>query len=60
LSVFGGLQKEQEEDLKQTRDECLTAEQVSFYNDKGYLVLQKHLELLMSSEYRDEIARLEC
>ena len=45
--------------MKQTRGECLTAEQISFYNDTGYLVLENHLELDVIQNIRDEIARLE-
>ena len=45
--------------MKQKRGECLTAEQISFYNDTGYLVLENHLELDVIQNIRDEIARLE-
>ena len=45
--------------MKQTQGECLTAEQVSFFNDTGYLVLENHLELDVIQDIRDEIARLE-
>ena len=45
--------------MKQKRGECLTPEQISFYNDTGYLVLENHLELDVIQNIRDEIARLE-
>ncbi|MEC7208510.1 MAG: phytanoyl-CoA dioxygenase family protein, partial [Pseudomonadota bacterium] len=39
--------------------ECLTDEQVSFYNETGYLVLENHLDTSVIQDIRDEIARLE-
>jgi len=40
--------------------ECLSAEQVSFYNETGYLVLENHLDMAVIHDIRDEIARLEA
>ena len=40
--------------------ECLTAEQVRFYNETGYLVLENHLDMAIIQDIRDEIARLEA
>ena len=45
--------------MTQMQGECLTAEQVSFFNDTGYLVLENHLELDVIQDIRNEIARLE-
>ena len=40
--------------------ECLREEQVSFYNETGYLVLENHLDMAVIHDIRDEIARLEA
>ena len=39
--------------------ECLSADQVSFYQETGYLVLENHLDMVVIQDIRDEIARLE-
>ena len=39
--------------------EYLTEQQVDFYNETGYLVLENHLDMTVITAIRDEIARLE-
>ena len=39
--------------------ECLSADQVSFYQETGYLILENHLDMAVIQDIRDEIARLE-
>ncbi len=40
-------------------NEILTPEQVSFYNDNGYLLLENHLPMSVVESLRAEIARIE-
>jgi len=46
--------------MRQRQNECLSDEQVSFYNDEGYVLLENHLDLNVIQSIRDEIARLEA
>lgn len=39
--------------------ETLTEEQVSFYNEQGYLLLENHIDMAVIEGLRDEIARIE-
>ena len=46
--------------MGQQQREYLTEDQVSFYNETGYLVLERHLDMAVIQDIRDEIARLEA
>ncbi len=39
--------------------ETLTEEQVSFYNEQGYLLLESHIDMSVIEGLREEIARIE-
>ena len=40
--------------------EVLTPDQIAFYEENGYLVLERHLDMAVIQDIRDEIARLEA
>ena len=46
--------------MTEPQRECLTDDQVQFYNETGYLVLERHLDMAVVQDIRDEIARLEA
>lgn len=48
------MKSDQKSDL-----ETLTQEQVSFYNEQGYLLLENHIDMSVIEGLREEIARIE-